>query len=182
MALKQRMPEFGRMLREARLDRDLTCKDMARIIGCTPQFASETELGKRIIRRVYAERFIRAYRLPRRAALSAWLDERCRRDRVLGRVRGPLTFMQHCRRRRIELGIGTADVQRALHLSSLTMLEDGTRPPPSRKKAMALLRFLKLPARLWKLARQERIAHRKALFLTPARRFKVPSKLRKVAA
>lgn len=56
---------------------------MGKLMGFTPQFVSETELGKRIIKRANLERFIRAYRLPRRAAIAAWLKERCCRDRVL---------------------------------------------------------------------------------------------------
>src|SRR3990172_10500779 len=152
MALQTRMPEFGRMLREARLDRDLTIREMGKLIGCTPQFVSETELGKRIIKRAYADRFVRAYRLPRGAALSAWLGERCRRDRILGRVRGPLTFMQHCRRRRIELGLSQPAVSKAVGIGNLNPFEHGTRLPSSRDKALALLRFLKLPVGLWRLA------------------------------
>lgn len=164
MALKVRMPQFGRMLREARLDRGLGQKDVAKKTGFTLAYVSEIELGKRIIRRGTADRFIRAYRLPRRPTIAAWLEERCRQDQILGRVQGELTFMQHCRRRRIELGLGQLLVKRAARIE-LANREAGKLLPPGPKKARALLRVLRLPLRLVALAEAERIAHRKALFL-----------------
>jgi len=161
----RRLPEFGRLLRRARLELGRSLTEMGAELQRTPSYVSETERGKRQIRRAVAERFIRVYRLHAPSALAFWLIERCRHDRVLKNAREPLTFMQHCRRRRLELGLSSTDVARRADVGSLLMREHGDRLPPKDAAARRLLAVLELPASLAALAARERVIQRKAIFL-----------------
>jgi transcriptional regulator with XRE-family HTH domain len=165
------MPAFALRLRDARLSTGRTLRGLSKVTGFSPQFLSEVELGKRLVSRPTLDRLLgaylleRAHQVDRPAIVRGWLEERCRQDRVLGRALGALTFMQHCRRRRIERGLSMAAVERRAGVSTLGMREHGRRLPPRRAAALRLLRVLRLPPEFVRLAEQERVQHRRRLFL-----------------